>query len=64
MAWYYNLQFIAVSGGSFDVMAFIAAGAAVERLGVAITAVVAINLAPLSRLSTPDGCAVPLLETI
>jgi hypothetical protein len=27
MTWYYNLQFIADSGGSFDVMAFIAAGA-------------------------------------
>ena len=27
MTWYYNLQFIADSGGSFDVTAFIAAGA-------------------------------------
>lgn len=27
MTWYYNLQFIAESGGSFDVMEFIAAGA-------------------------------------
>ena len=27
MTWYYNLQFIAESGGSFDVMGFIAAGA-------------------------------------
>jgi hypothetical protein len=27
MTWYYNLQFIADSGGSFDVMEFIAAGA-------------------------------------
>ena len=27
MTWYYNLQFIAESGGSFDVAEFIAAGA-------------------------------------
>ena len=27
ITWYYNLQFIADSGGSFDVTAFIAAGA-------------------------------------
>ena len=27
MTWYYNLHFIAESGGSFDVTAFIAAGA-------------------------------------
>ena len=27
MTWYYNLQFIAESGGSFDVLEFIAAGA-------------------------------------
>ena len=27
MTWYYNLQFIAESGGSFDVTEFIAAGA-------------------------------------
>ena len=27
MTWYYNLQFIEESGGSFDVMEFIAAGA-------------------------------------
>lgn len=27
MTWYYNLQFIAESGGSFDVTKFIAAGA-------------------------------------
>ncbi len=65
MTWYYNLQFMADSGGSFDIAAFVAAGAtnaAAKSLSWDLFIACIAGLTPL-RLASADSLSLHQPDT-